>query len=56
MEITKEKVEYTILNFGDYDIEFKSDFKILLSDGLFKKACDISPDDDIDDDFIKKYK
>jgi len=56
MEITKEKVEYTILNFGDYEIEFKSDFKILLSDGLFKKACDISPDDDIDDDFINKYK
>ena len=56
MEITKEKVEYTILNFGDYEIEFKSNFEILLSDGTYKKACDITPDDDIDDDFIKKYK
>ena len=55
MEITKEKVEYTILNFGDYEIEFKSNFKILLSDGSYKQASDITPSDDIDDNFIKKY-
>ena len=51
-EVESEDIEWS----GDYEIEFKSDFKILLSDGLFKKACDISPDDDIDDDFINKYK
>ena len=56
MEITKEKVEYTILNFGDYEIEFKSNFKILLSDGSYKQASDITPSDDIDDNFIKKYR
>jgi N-acetylneuraminic acid mutarotase len=56
MEITKEKVEYTILNVGDYEIEFKSNFKILLSDGSYKQASDITPSDDIDDNFIKKYR
>ena len=56
MEITKEKVEYTILNFGDYEIEFKSNFKILLSDGVYKQASDITSSDDIDDNFIKKYR
>ena len=56
MEITKEKVEYTILNFGDYEIEFKSNFKILLSNGVYKQASDITTSDDIDDNFIKKYR
>ena len=54
MEVTKEKVEFTILNFGDYELEVKSDFKILLSNKKYKKASEISPEDDIDDDFIKK--
>lgn len=56
MEITKVSVEYTILNFGDYEIEFRSDFNILLSNGSYKKAKDIDDNDDIDDKFIKKYK
>jgi superfamily II DNA or RNA helicase len=56
MEVTKEKIEYTILNFGGYEIEFKSNFQIMLSNGQFKLASDITSDDDIDDDFIKKYK
>ena len=56
MEETKEKVEYTILNFGDYKIEVESDFKLLLSNGEWKKAGDITPEDDIDDKFIKKLK
>ena len=56
MEITKQNVEYTILNFGDYEIEFKSNFKILLSNGSYKPASDITSDDDIDDNFIKKYR
>jgi superfamily II DNA or RNA helicase len=56
MEKTKEKVEWTILNFGDYELELKSDTKIPLSDGGYKLASDITPDDDINDDFIKKYK
>jgi len=56
MEKTKKEVEYTILNFGNYELEFKSDSKILLSDGIWKTARDITPDDDIDDDFIEKYK
>ena len=56
MEITKQKVEYTILNFGDYEIEFESDSKILLSNGKYKLAKDIDSDDDIDDNFLKKYK
>lgn len=56
MEITKKDVEYTILNFGDCEIEFKSDFNILLSNGKYKEAGNITPNDDIDDDFIEKYK
>ncbi len=56
MEKTKENVEYTILNFGDYEIEVRSDFKIMLSNGQYKLATDISPEDDIDDKFIKKLK
>jgi superfamily II DNA or RNA helicase len=56
MEKTKEKVEWTILNFGEYELELKSDTKIPLSDGGYKLAGDITPDDDINDDFIKKYK
>ncbi len=56
MGSTKKKVEYTILNFGDYEIEFKSDFEILLSNGETKLAKDINKNDDIDDEFIKKYR
>jgi len=56
MEQTTEKIEYTILNFGDYQLEFESNFNILLSDGSFKLAKDITQEDDIDDKFIEKYK
>ena len=56
MEVTKVDIEYTILNFGEYEVEFKSDFKILLSDGSYKYAKDITSDDDINDKFIEKYK
>ena len=56
MEITKIDVEYTILNFGEYEIEFKSDFKVLLSNGTYKFAKDIDDNDDINDKFIEKYK
>lgn len=56
MEQTTEKIEYTILNFGDYQLEFESNFNILLSDGNFKLAKDITQEDDIDDKFIEKYK
>lgn len=56
MEKTKEDVEYTILNFGDYEIELKSDTEVLLSNGTKKTASDITPDDDIDDKFIEKFR
>lgn len=56
MEVTKIDVEYTILNFGEYEIEFKSDFKVLLSNGVYKQAKDIDNDDDINDRFIEKYR
>lgn len=56
MEETTKKVEYTILNFGDFEIEFKSDFPILLNNGKYKLAENINNEDDIDDNFIKKYK
>ena len=56
MEKTKSKIEYTILNFGDYEIELKSDFKILLSNGVWKIAGDITTEDDISDEFIKTLK
>lgn len=56
MEITKQSIEYTILNFGEYEIEVKSDYEILLSNGKYKKAKDITIDDDIDDNFIKNIK
>jgi len=56
MEITKKEVEYTILNFGDYTIDVRSDFKILLSNGEWKMASDIDENDDIDDNFIDKIR
>jgi superfamily II DNA or RNA helicase len=56
MEKTKTEVEWTILNFGDYEIEVKSDFNMLLSNGGYKPARDITPDDDIDDNFLEKLK
>ena len=56
MEVTKKEVEYTILDFGPFQIEVTSDFKILLSDGSYKSAGDITKDDDIDNDFLKKIK
>lgn len=56
MEETKKDVEYTILNFGEYEIEVNSNTEILLSDGRKKLTSDISPDDDIDDKFIEKLK
>ena len=48
--------KYTILNFGDYEIEFESNFNILLSNGDWKPSKDITPEDDIDDKFIEKFK
>lgn len=56
MEKTTEEIEYTILNFGEYEIEVESDFKILLNNGKYKLAKDINENDDINDDFIKKLK
>jgi len=56
MEKTSENVEYTIFNFGDYKIEVKSDFNMLLTSGEYKKAKNITTEDDIDDNFIKKLK
>lgn len=56
MSVTKKQVEYTILNFGDYEIEVKSDFSVLLSSGKYKNAGDITQDDDINDEFIKKLR
>jgi superfamily II DNA or RNA helicase len=56
MEETKEKVEYTVLNFGDYEIEIESNFKILLTNCKYKLAKDIDINDDIDDKFIEKLK
>jgi superfamily II DNA or RNA helicase len=56
MEITKKQVEYTILNFGDYTIDVKSNFEILLSNGEWKLASDIDENDDIDDNFIEKLR
>jgi superfamily II DNA or RNA helicase len=56
MEITKKQVEYTILNFGDFQIDVKSDTKILLSNGKYKSVKDITKDDDIDNDFLEKLK
>lgn len=56
MEITKKNVEYTILNFGNFQIDVKSDTQILLSNGKYKLAKDINKDDDIDDIFLEKIK
>lgn len=54
-EITK-KVEYIILNFGNFEIEVEANFKILLNNGKYKCTKDIDSNDDIDDNFIEKYK
>jgi len=56
LEKTTKKIEYTILNFGDYEIEVESNYRILLSNDKYKLAEDITKDDDINDDFLKKFK
>lgn len=56
MKETTKDIEYTILNFGDYEIEIQSETDILLSCGKFKKAKNITIDDNIDDNFILKLK
>jgi hypothetical protein len=37
-------------------MRFESDMDILLSNGRSKKARDITSEDDIDDNFLKKYR
>lgn len=54
MEKTIEKIEYTILNFGDYELEIKSDTEILLTNGTYKIVSDIDENDDIDDIFLNQ--
>lgn len=56
MEKTIEKIEYTILNFGDYELEIKSDTEILLTNGTFKLVSDIDENDDIDDMFLNQLR
>ena len=51
-----QKVEYTVLNFGDFELEVESDSKILLSGGGWKRATDITKEDDIDDAFLDKLR
>lgn len=55
MELS-EKIEYTILNFGSFEIDIESTYKVPLTDGSWKKAADITSDDDIDDNFVEKMK
>lgn len=56
MEKTIEKIEYTILNFGDYELEIKSDTEILLTNGTYKIVSDIDENDDIDDVFLNQLR
>ncbi len=56
LEQSKQDVEYTVLNFGTYEIELKSDMEIPLNNGSYKLIKEITPNDDIDDKFIEKYK
>lgn len=51
-----ERKEYTVLNFGDYELELPADTKMLLSDGMVKLAKDITKEDDIDDLLLEKLK
>lgn len=51
-----DTIEYTILNFGSYEIEVESNFKILLSNGQWKNASEITKDDDINDNFLKNLR
>jgi len=51
-----EKVEYTILNFGNFEIDIESIYKVPLTDGTSKKASEITPEDDIDDSFVEKMR
>lgn len=56
MEETTKEVEYTILNFGDYELEFESSDEIPLTNGKYKKVSDITNKDDIDDGFIENIR
>lgn len=51
-----EKVDYTILDFGDFEVEVESNFKILLTGGEWKLAADITKEDDIEDRFLEKLR
>ena len=51
-----ESVEYTILNFGDFEVEVESDLKVPIGGGLWKRAADITEEDDIDDGFLEKIR
>lgn len=51
-----EKVEYTILNFGNFEIDIESIYKVPLTDGTLKMASEITPEDDIDDSFVEKMR
>lgn len=51
-----QKVEYTVLDFGDFEVEVESEFSVLLTGGERKMAGDITGEDDIDDGFLEKLR
>lgn len=40
------------LEFGEYTVKVDPDTDVPLSNGLFKKACDITIEDDVDDEWV----
>ena len=53
METGGREIPMTFLTFNGKEMEFRSDKKLLLSNGEYKLAGDITLDDDIDDNFLK---
>ncbi len=53
MDETGQKV--ITINFGDIMVKVDPDTYVPLSNGLFKKACDITIEDDISDDWVSEH-
>lgn len=56
MENNVNEVEYCIFKFNDYQVAIPENDMVLLTNGEYIEAKSISINDEIDDNFLKKYK
>ena len=56
LQMEEEGYKPTVLRFGNIKVEIDGDEKVPLTNGKYKMAKDITCDDDVDDEWIYKYK